>query len=132
MKIIDMLVLPDTNPERDVEFDCGMHSVRGILAADNMGFSVHRTIIPKGPARHWCYKDHLEACYCVAGHGLLVNLATGERYTIYPDMMYVLDKHDDHTFQAISDTVLISIFNPPCVGDEKHDANGAYSIGEKL
>jgi L-ectoine synthase len=68
----------------------------------------------------------LEACYCIKGQGELTNLETGVKHLITPDVMYVLDKHDDHTFEAFEDVVLISIFNPPLRGDEKHDSQGNY------
>jgi L-ectoine synthase len=45
--------------------------------------------------------------------------------------MYVLDKNDRHTFQAIEETVLISIFNPPVTGAEVHDQDGSYQLVEE-
>jgi len=104
----------------------GFTSFRFLLEKDGMGFSLHKTVIPKGEPQHWHYKHHLEACYCVSGKGWLVNLKTRERFYIVPDTTYVLDKHDDHTFQAIEDTVLISVFNPPVTGKEVHQEDGSY------
>jgi L-ectoine synthase len=111
--------------ERDVKFNEG-RSLRLILKSDNMGFSFHKTIIPKGNKGHWHYKNHLESCYCVEGTGVLTNLSTGEAHQIKPDTIYILDNHDDHTFEAITDVVLISVFNPPCVGGEVHKEDGSY------
>jgi L-ectoine synthase len=92
-----------------------------------MGFSLHKTTIRReGGIQHWHYKHHLEACYCIQGKGLLVDLKSGEEFLIEPDVIYVLDQHDDHTFQAIEDVVLICIFNPPVVGCEVHDEQGSY------
>lgn len=106
----------------------GFISHRILLASDNMGFSLHKTVIPKGEPRHWHYKEHLEACYCVQGTGMLTNLTTGEAFSITPDTTYVLDNHDDHTFEATTDVVLISIFNPPVSGNEIHGDDGSYSL----
>jgi len=115
--------------ERDVQCPKGgFRSLRVLLAKDGMGFSVHKTLIPKGEPQHWHYKQHLEACYCIQGMGELTNLTTGERFNIVPDTIYVLDNHDDHTFQAFNDVVLISIFNPPVTGQEVHNSDGSYSI----
>lgn len=109
----------------------GFRSLRLLLDRDGMGFSLHKTMIPKGPPQHWHYSNHLEACFCIAGFGILTDLATGERHAIVPDTIYVLDKHDDHTFEALEDTILISVFNPPVVGNEVHRADGSYcSIDE--
>lgn len=108
----------------------GCQSLRFITASHNVGFSVNKTVIPKGDANRWHYKYHHEACYCISGYGILTNIETGETFDIKPDTCYLLDNNDDHTFQAIEDTVLISIFNPPLVGNEKHDEDGSYSISE--
>lgn len=116
-----------TNTERHVRGE-GFDSIRAVLAKDGLGFSVHKTIIPAGPPRHWHYKNHLEVCYCIQGAGILTNLTTGAVYNILPDTVYMLDSHDDHTFQALNEVVLISIFNPPVTGHELHDEDGSYSI----
>lgn len=126
MKIIRVRDIAGT----DREVQCprgGFTSFRTLLESDGMGFSLHKTVIPKGRPQHWHYKHHLEACYCIAGGGVLTNLETGERHLITADTVYVLDNHDDHTFQATSDTVLISVFNPPVTGMEVHDESGSYA-----
>lgn len=104
----------------------GFVSFRYLLAQDGMGFSVHRTEIPKGEPQHWHYKNHLEACYCVSGTGWLTNLKTRDKFYIKPGTLYALDDHDDHTFQALEDVVLISVFNPPVTGEEVHGEDGSY------
>ena len=42
---------------------------------------------------------------------------------IKPGMLYALDRHDAHFLIAdpAGDMVLISVFNPPLRGDERHD-----------
>ena len=110
----------------------GFNSLRFLLAKDGMGFSLHNTTIPVGPPQHWHYKHHLEACYCISGKGLLTNLTTGEYYAIAPDSVYVLDNHDDHQFEALETTVLISVFNPPVTGREVHGDDGSYRIESEM
>lgn len=105
----------------------GFVSYRYLVASDGMGFSLHRTYIPEGQAQHWHYKNHLEACLCISGYGVLTNLRTGERHNITEGVCYALDDHDDHTFQALTDTVLISVFNPPVTGREVHREDGSYA-----
>ena len=129
MKVIDINELVGT----DREVKCprgGFTSLRYLLAKDGMGFSLHKTIIPPGPKQHWHYTHHLEACYCVKGWGVITNLKTGRQHMIREDMTYVLDDHDDHTFQAIEETILISVFNPPVTGAEVHRADGSYAPSE--
>lgn len=113
--------------ERDVKFEQGT-SLRYVLASDGMGFSVNQTIIPKGEKGHWHYKNHLEACYCVKGSGILTNLETGEKHPINEHDCYSLDNNDDHTFESLEDVILISIFNPPLTGREVHRKDGSYEV----
>jgi len=104
----------------------GFISYRYLLEGDGMGFSLHKTMIPRGDVQHWHYKKHFEACFCVSGLAILTNEETQEAFYIKPDSCYVLDKHDKHTFRAITDTVLISVFNPPVKGTEVHQEDGSY------
>ena len=104
----------------------GFDSLRFILEKDGMGFSLHKTLIPKGDVQQWHYKNHLEACYCISGKGVLTNLDSGDVFSVNPDDCYVLDNNDNHTFQALEDIVLISVFNPPVKGNEVHREDGSY------
>jgi L-ectoine synthase len=125
MKVVTIGSLEGTN--RDVECPHGgFRSIRAVLAKDGMGFSMHKTIIPSGKKQHWHYKNHLEACYCIKGFGVLTNLRTKKIFEIRPDTIYMLDKHDDHTFTAYEDVVLISVFNPPLIGHELHREDFSY------
>jgi L-ectoine synthase len=125
MKIVTLTDVKESG--RDVHCPKGgFVSYRYLLAADNMGFSVHKTVIPRGAAQHWHYKNHLEACFCIQGAGIITNLETGEKHWIFPDTLYALNNHDDHTFEAVEDTILISVFNPPVKGGEVHREDGSY------
>lgn len=113
------------NQIEGVNFTGGI-SFRALVESDNMGFSIMKTVIPKGGPHHWHYPKHLEACYCIKGKGEITDLKTGIKHLITPDVIYVLNEFDDHTFEALEDTVLISVFNPPLTGKEAHDKNGHY------
>lgn len=115
------------NTEREVK-GVGFTSLRVLLKQDNMGFGLNKTIIPKGGPYHWHYTNHLEACYCIQGRGVITNLETKQQFIIEPDTTYVLDDYDDHTFEALEDTILISVFNPPLTGKEVHRADGSYAL----
>jgi L-ectoine synthase len=125
MKVVDINNLVGT--DRDIEFKEGF-SIRPIIEKDNMGFSVHKTMIRRGTKGNWHYKNHLESCYCISGKGILTSLDTGESFVITPDLIYLLDNHDNHTFEAITDVVLISVFNPPVKGNEIHKEDGSYEV----
>ena len=104
----------------------GFTSHRLVVESDSIGYSITKTIVHPGKPHRWHYQHHLETCYCVSGKGLLINEATKELWAIGPDVTYVLDKHDAHTFEALEPTTLICVFNPPLKGNELHDENDSY------
>lgn len=124
MKIVRQKELKGTS--RDVKFKEGT-SLRYLIASDNMGFSLHKTIIPKGKKGYWHYKHHLESCFCIKGKGVITNLDNGDLHEINVDDCYVLNNNDNHSFEALEDVVLISVFNPPVDGKEIHELDGSYS-----
>ena len=113
--------------DRDVK-GVGFQSVRVALERDGLGFSMHKTIVKKGGPYRWHYKHHFEACYCIAGTGIITCIETGERHKITSDTCYLLDRHDDHTFEALTEVTLISVFNPPVTGRETHQSDGSYPL----
>jgi L-ectoine synthase len=113
--------------DRDVRAETWA-SRRLLLADDNMGFSMHDTIMRAGTETTMWYRNHLEAVYCVAGSGTIEDLATGMVHSIEEGTIYALDQHDRHIVRPTTDIRFICVFNPPCTGDETHDADGAYPL----
>lgn len=113
--------------ERDVAA-ATWSSRRLILADDRVGFSLHDTIIHEGTETSMWYRNHIEAVYCIEGEGTLEDVATGEVHSIGPGSMYLLDQHDKHVLRARTRMRMICVFNPPCTGQETHDADGAYPL----
>lgn len=103
-------------------------SRRLLLRKDGMGFSFHETIIYAGTETRMWYKNHQEAVFCVEGEGTLEDLGDGAVYNVEPGMMYALDAHEKHVVRAKTDLRLLCVFNPPCTGNEVHDAEGAYPL----
>ena len=104
----------------------GFISNRILLAKDGMGYTMTKTVIPPNGKQFWHYKNHLESCYCVSGHGEITNISTGENHQINPDTTYVLDHNEPHYFEAFEEVTLICVFNPPLAGDEVHQPDGTY------
>lgn len=103
-------------------------SRRILLKSDGMGFSLHDTIVKEGTEQRLHYKHHLEANYCIAGRGEVVDVKTGKTFPITPGTLYALDQHDEHILRAVAgDLRLICVFNPPLAGNEKHQADGSYA-----
>lgn len=123
------------NSNRKVESETGTwNSVRMILAEDNMGFSFHITTIFANTETPIHYQNHLESVYCISGNGEIETTADGKVYQIQPGTLYVLDKHDKHLLRGGSeDMQLACVFNPPLIGNEVHNKDGAYELSaEKI
>lgn len=103
-------------------------SRRFLLKDDDMGFSMHETIIYAGTETHIHYKNHLEAVYCVGGKGEIEEVKSGKVHKLKDGTLYALDEHDEHYLRAYSDMTMICVFNPPLVGNEVHDENGIYPL----
>jgi L-ectoine synthase len=103
-------------------------SRRLLLANDEMGFSLHDTVIRAGTETPMCYRNHLEAVYCIEGRGTVETRATGEVFPIEAGTVYALDRHDEHVLRAETEMRMVCVFNPPIVGNEVHDESGAYPL----
>ncbi len=103
-------------------------SRRFLLRDDNMGFSLHDTIIRAGTSTTMHYQNHLEAVYCIRGRGSVTLVETGETFAIEPGTVYALDQNDQHVLTADTTMRMVCVFNPPLVGHESHDENGSYPL----
>jgi len=119
--LADVLGTPDhvTGPAFD--------SRRLLLARDNLGYSLHDTVVKAGTSQSLHYKNHLESNYCVEGEGEVECVATGQVWPITPGTLYMLDQNDPHIVRAKTDLRLICIFTPALTGKEVHDADGSYA-----
>ena len=106
----------------------GWNSVRLLLASDNMGFSFHITTIYKDAELEMHYQNHLESVYCMSGRGEIENVATGEVHAIGPGTMYALNNNDKHILRGFEEMSMACVFNPPLIGNEVHNASGAYEL----
>ncbi|WP_050424575.1 ectoine synthase [Bradyrhizobium tropiciagri] len=99
-------------------------SHRLLTDKDGMGFSVCHTVVRANTVSLLQYRNHLEACYCIAGEGEVEDM-DGNVFSIRKGDMYVLDKHDKHLLRGgrDKDLILVSIFNPPLNGTERHKLN---------
>jgi L-ectoine synthase len=115
--------------DRDVDWGNG-RSYRLLIDADNMGYTLCHTVVKAGTSSLLQYRNHLEACYCIAGEGEVEDM-DGNVFPIRPGDIYALDQHDQHYLRGgrYCDLVLVSVFNPPLTGTERHDllASGASS-----
>lgn len=123
MLVRDLADIPGT--ARDIRAT-NWNSRRLLLAGEKMGFSLHDTLIYAGTETTMCYRNHLEAVYCIEGEGEIELLPDGPVYPIRPGVVYALDQHDHHLLRAKTQLRLVCVFNPPVTGEEVHDETGAY------
>lgn len=117
------MIVRSLSQVKTVEWGNGL-SRRFLLEADGMGYSLTDTIVRAGSRSLLEYKHHLEACYCIAGKGEVVD-TDGTVHVIEPGTMYALDKHDPHYLVASpeQDLRLVCLFSPALKGDESHNLN---------
>ncbi|MBP2562488.1 L-ectoine synthase [Neorhizobium galegae] len=102
-------------------------STRLIVKSDEMGYSVHHTVIPAGHEVRCHYQHHFETNYVIAGRGEVYHVESNKTYPLGVGSVYALDKHDEHIVRAIdTDLHLVCVFNPAIMGNETHNANGGY------
>ena len=102
-------------------------SRRILLAADQLGYSLHDTLCKAGTEQRLEYKNHVETNYVIEGQGAVTNLVTGQSWPLGPGTVYVLDKHEAHLLRATTDLRIICVFTPALSGQETHDASGSYA-----
>ena len=113
--------------EREVNWGNGV-SRRFLLERDGMGYSFTDTIVKANTTSLLEYKNHLEACYCIAGSGLVVEASTGISHKIEVGTIYALDKNDAHYLIARDEDLrLVCVFLPALVGHESHSLDGEVS-----
>jgi L-ectoine synthase len=113
--------------ERDVVADT-WRSRRFVLAGDDVGFSLHDTVMFAGTETRMWYRHHVEAVYCIEGHGELEDLDASTRHAVGPGTLYLLDGHERHVIRAETDMRVVCVFNPACTGDEVHEPDGSYRM----
>ncbi len=101
---------------------------RLLLARDGMGYSFHDTTLYTGTQTSMHYKNHLESVFCIEGKATLTDHDNGEVYDLVPGTIYVLDQHEKHTLEVQETVRMICVFTPALVGQEVHDAEGAYPL----
>jgi L-ectoine synthase len=103
-----------------------VRTVRYLLRDDGAGFSVSDVTVPAGTDNVLQYRNHVEANLVLEGEGTVEEVSTGKTHRLAPGTIYVVFPADRHRVRAKTTMRVISIFNPPLVGGETHDADGGY------
>ena len=125
MIVRSLLEIEDT--ERDIRTP-NWRSKRLILAREQVGFSMHETVLDAGSVNDFWYAHHVEAVFVVAGEGELLDKETGITYQLAPGSLYLLDGHEHHQLRPKTEMRTVCVFNPPVTGREVHDEDGVYPL----
>ena len=101
-------------------------STRYLTAADNLGFSLHGVRLRAGASLELWYKHHWEANLLLDGILDVTDHASGDTHRLGPGALYLVGPADRHRIEAVDGVHLLSVFNPPLTGAERHDADGAF------
>ena len=101
-------------------------SQRYVTAADNLGFSVHSVLLKAGVGGDLWYKNHWEANLILDGTMEVKDYATDEVHELGPGSLYLVGPKDRHNVNPLTDVHVISVFDPPLVGNEPRDEDGAF------
>ena len=95
-------------------------AVRLLTKSDGVGFSVSEARASAGESSDLWYTNHWEANYIRSGRGVLEDRGTGERWPLAPGVVYCVGPADRHrvTRNAGEGMRIISVFNPPILGEE--------------
>lgn len=106
----------------------GWTSLRLLVEEHGMGFSMTETKVMPGSVLDLQYKNHIEACFCLAGEGEVKELDTGVVHKIVPGVLYAPNTHEPHQVRVTGEAPLhfICVFSPALRGDEVHGPDGSY------
>ena len=101
-------------------------AVRLLTKSDGVGFSVSEARAKAGQTSDLWYKHHWEANLILDGALDVTDHASGETHRLGPGALYLVGPDDRHRIATPDGVQLISVFNPPLTGTERHDEDGAY------
>ena len=91
-----------------------------------MGYSYNENRVKKETDAVVWLKHHWEANYIISGFGQVTDLSSGENWSLYAGVLYVVGPNDRHRLLVTEDMHYVSIFCPPLRGDEVFDKDGGY------
>ena len=119
--------LNGTDKEMLVERSDGRLQARRLLTKeDGCGFSVSDVRLSAGMSNDLWYKNHVEGNLMVSGEMEITELSSGDSWTLGAGDLYVVGPRDRHRATAKTDCHIVSVFCPPTLGTERHDADGSY------
>ena len=106
--------------------DMSLRSLRMLTKADACGFSLSDVYFSTGFSIDLWYKNHVEANFIVSGVIQVDDITAGKSWDLKGGSLYMVGPRDRHRLTAKSDVHLVSVFCPAVLGNERHDADGAF------
>ena len=103
-----------------------LHARRLLTKADGCGFSLSDGLFSAGFSIDLHYKNHVEGNLIISGVIEVTDLTKGISWDLESGSLYMVGPRDRHRLTAKTDVHLVSIFSPAVMGNERHDADGAF------
>ena len=103
-----------------------LHARRLLTKADGCGFSLSDVRFSAGFSIDLHYKNHVEGNLIISGVIEVTDLTKGIGWDLESGSLYTVGPRDRHRLTAKTDVHLVSIFSPAVMGNERHDADGAF------
>jgi len=107
-------------------------TVRMLTKADDVGFGLSDVHLAAGTDALVWLKHHRQANHIISGIGEVTDLVTGRIWKLGPSMAYNVGRKDRHRVRAHTAMHVVSMFCPPLVGHEQHDADGVLAPSESV
>ncbi len=127
-----MFVMQESDAKKRTIAGGTASATRYVNQAEGCGVTLSVPRVPGGGEAVLWYKNHVEANYVIEGDGTLEDLGTGENWEVAPGTLYVVGPKDRHRVTNRAAFYGISVFNPPLVGNETHDADGSYPASGEI
>jgi len=99
-------------------------SIRALTQKHQLGFTLCDVRLQAGNRTELWYKHHWEANIVLDGQGTVTDLSTDQSWPLSPESVYIVGPDDRHSVESETNLHLLSLFNPPLKGDERHDEEG--------
>ena len=103
-----------------------LHARRLLTKADGCGFSLSDGLFSAGFSIDLHYKNHVEGNLIISGVIEVTDLTKGISWDLESGSLYMVGPRDRHRLTAKTDVHLASVFSPAVMGNERHDADGAF------
>jgi L-ectoine synthase len=104
----------------------GSRFAKLLTTPDNLGFAISDVWFTAGREADLWYRNHWEANIVLDGEVEITDTATGTVHKLGTGDVYCMGPRDKHHLRVLADSHVISVFNPPLDGTERHDDEGGY------